>query len=176
MKLADFLQALGSSSGTPGGGAAAALTGACAAALVEMTARLNDKRLKQTSGTFRKAATLRRRLQALIASDERAFRAIQKAYPSRKTRPQTWQSALKKGVQPPLAIAEACGVVAQLAKSERARTSAWLESDRREALVLSAAAFDAAVLNVEVNLKEITDGSLARSIRGRLSRSSRHVR
>ena len=175
MKLASFLAQLGSQSGAPGGGAAAALTGACGAALVEMTARLNDKRTKSSSGVSSKAASLRLKLLGLISKDAKAFALIQKTYPVRKKKPALWQKALKAGVQPPLEIAEASASAALLAKKEKGRTSAWLESDRREALILLAAAFKSARLNVEINLKEMTDTAFKSRVRGKLGSWRRNL-
>ena len=163
MKLSRFLAELGSRKGAPGGGAAAALVAATGAALVEMTARLNDKRLKHCSGNAAKAAELRVRLFGLIAKDTAAFQKIQKNYSERKKKPALWQDALKTGVQPPLSICENSAEAARLAKKEAPRTSAWLESDRREALILLRAAFDSAKLNVDINLKSIQNRTFVRA-------------
>lgn len=160
MKLEKFLLELGSSKGSPGGGAAAALTGALGAALVEMTSRLNDKRLKNSLGRAAQAALFRKKLYALIEKDQAAFRRIQKAHPGRKKDPVSWKGALRNGAAVPMAICQTCTQAAQLAKKERSRTSAWLESDRREALVLLRAAFDSAKLNVEINLKGLSNPTL----------------
>ena len=157
MKLERFLLDLGSAKGSPGGGAAAALTGALGAALVEMTAGLNDKRLKHSSGNALRARLLRKKLHRLMATDQAAFGRIQEAYAKRKSAPASWQSALKNGASIPLAVCLACVESSRVAKKERSRTSAWLESDRREALTLLRAAFDSARLNVEINLKGIRD-------------------
>lgn len=176
MKLDRFLADLGSEKGAPGGGAAAALTGSAAAALVEMTARLNDKRLKNSSGAASRAAVLRKSLRGLIEKDARAFKQIQKIYKIRKAKPAAWQNALKGGARPPLAICEACAAAADLARKEKNRTSLWLESDRREALILLSAAFRSAVLNVEVNLKHIEDRRFNEAARLKLRALGRHVR
>ena len=170
MKLEFFLQELGSIKGAPGGGAAAALTGATGAALAEMVARLNDKRAGASSGTAAKAAALRKKLHRLIAEDAEAFEQIQKAYALRKKKPAVWQRALKNGAKPPLEICGACVVAAQLAAKEKPRTSRWLESDRREALLLLRAAFDAAKLNVDINLKEISGRAIRNQIQGKMKR------
>lgn len=168
MSLPGFLAQLGSQSGAPGGGAAAALTGSAGAALVEMTARLNDKRLKRSSGNAAKAASLRQRLHALIAEDAEAFARIQNAWKTRRVKGALWQAALKSGAGVPLRVCEACAQAASLAKKERSRTSAWLESDRREALVLLKAAFDAGKLNVDVNLREMKDRAYAKTAQRKL--------
>ena len=159
MKLEDFLNDLGSKKGAPGGGAAAALTGAAGAALVEMTSRLNDARQARSSGNAVRAAALRKKLQGMILKDAKAFDRIKSAYKSRKTKPALWQKALKAGAEPPLRICELCATTAVLAKNEKSRTSPWLESDRKESLILLEAAFRAAELNVEINLKGLKDGA-----------------
>ncbi len=169
MKLNQFLEVLGSKKGAPGGGAAAALTGATGAALVEMTARLNDAREKKSNGSASKAAALRRVFQKLIDQDAKAFLGIQKIYKIRKEKPATWQSALKKGAAVPMQICENCVKASFLAHAEKNRTSRWLESDRKEALILLQAAFDSAELNVEVNLNEITDSAFCVNTRKKIS-------
>ncbi len=163
MKLDRFLADLGSQNGAPGGGAAAALVGATGAALVEMTARLNDKRLEHSSGNAARAAILRIQLTSLIHKDAIAFQKIKKNFPLRKKKPSLWQSALKNAAQPPLSICEKASVAAQLAKKEKGRTSDWLESDRRESLILLRAAFESAKLNVEINLKGINDRAFVKT-------------
>jgi glutamate formiminotransferase/formiminotetrahydrofolate cyclodeaminase len=168
LKLARFLADLGSSKGTPGGGAAAALTGAAAASLVEMVSRLNDKRLKNNSGTTAQAAALRARLEHLIKKDGDAFERIQKLFGKRREQKTAWQAALKYGAGVPLEIAGASFTAARLASKEKTRTSRWLESDRREALILARAAFESANLNVEINLKELADATFNKRTRKRI--------
>jgi methenyltetrahydrofolate cyclohydrolase len=170
LNLERFLVELGSQKGAPGGGAGAALTGATGAALVEMTARLNDKRLKKSSGNALRAAKLRVKMHGLIAQDVKAFERIQKIYGKRRAKPALWQSALKSGAKAPLEIAKAAASAAALAKKEKSRTSRWLESDRREALILLRAAFDGARLNVEINLKEVRDAAFNKRARGKLKK------
>ena len=168
MRLAVFLKELGSKKGAPGGGAAAALTGAAGAALIEMVARLNDSRQGAASKTVSRAAAARNRLLGLMTKDARAFGRIQKFYKLRHAKKAAWQKALKSGASVPLQMAEICAGAMALVRTEKSRTSRWLESDRREAAILLRAAFEAANLNVEVNLKEITkDGDVA-WIRGKI--------
>lgn len=170
MKLTQFLSDLGSKKGAPGGGAAAAVTGALGAALVEMTGRLNDARVQSSSGAAKKSEALRIQLHSLIARDARAFLHIQKIYKIRKSKPAQWQAALRNGAAVPLKICQICADAAVLAKKEKSRTSAWLESDRLEALILLGAAFRAAELNVEINLKEMWDVRLIKKHRDALKK------
>ena len=168
MRLEQFLNDLGSKKGAPGGGAAAALVGASGAALVEMVARLNDARLGRSSGTAAKAARLRKKLQRLIVEDARAFARLARTYRSRKTKKVAWQNALKQGAQPPLRVCECCHDTSRLSKNERGRTSAWLRSDLDESAILLRASFEAASLNVNVNLRAITDRAYRNAIQKRV--------
>lgn len=175
MKLEQFLKDLGSKKGAPGGGAAAALTGASGSALVEMVARLNDVRTARLTKTAGRAEGLRQKLQRLIGEDARVFLVIRSLYKKRKENGPAWQQALKKGVAVPLKICEACVDSGELARAEKDRTSRWLESDRQEALILLRAAFDSANLNVEVNLKEMTDGLFCGQMRQRIKKWRRQL-
>ena len=76
--LTEFLDALGSSAATPGGGAGAAVALGMGAALVAMTARL-------TTG--------RRRFQAVQADMERV---IERCDAIRAIRPWTWRRPTRK--------------------------------------------------------------------------------
>ena len=168
MKLKDFLSALGSKNGAPGGGAAAALTGACGAGLVEMVSRLNDSRKGTVSPAAARLSGVRKKLQALISKDAQAFGRIHALYKVRQEKKAAWQSALKAGAKPPLEIGGLCIEAARLSKNEKPRTSAWLQSDLREALILLEAAYRGAKLNVEINLKEINDAAFLKPTRRKL--------
>ena len=170
MKLEFFLSELGSKKGAPGGGAAAALTGALGAGLVEMVARINDARSGQSSNTARRAAVFREALRKLIAKDAKAFLRIQALCKTRKKNINSWQGALKTGVAVPFQICEACVAASDLAQAEKGRTSDWLQSDLKESRILLRAAFEAAGLNVGVNLKEITDDAFCVKTRGKMKK------
>ena len=168
MKLDAFLADLGSSKGAPGGGAAAALTGATGAALIEMVARLNDKRLNKTSGTVKKAEALRKAFQKLIVQDAKAFELIQKAYKLRQEKPAVWQKALRNGVKPPVEIARLAREGWLLIQKERPRTSKWLISDLMESFLFLDVVYGSAILNADANLKSINDNVFCISIEKKL--------
>ncbi len=167
--LENFLTLLGSESGAPGGGAAAALTGATGAALIEMVSRLNDKRFGSSSKNAKKAEAFRTKMQKLMDEDAKAFEAIQKIYKRRKKNPVFWQNALKVAAKPPFQICELCSLAATLVKKEKSRTSAWLESDRKEAAILLRAAFESAEQNVSINLREIQDLTFTEKLKRKLN-------
>ena len=72
LSLDKFLERLGSSDPAPGGGAAAALTVAQAAALGEMVARLNFKR-SQNKKNVVALAVVRKKLILLLEQDAQVF-------------------------------------------------------------------------------------------------------
>ena len=174
MKLDRFLADLGSHKNGFGGGAAAALTGATGMALVEMAARLNDKRLKSSSGIAKKAEKIRRSFQKLISEDVKAFSRIQKAYKFREAKPSDWQKALKNGVKPPFKTAQLAYEGWLLINKERSRTSKWLMSDLMEAFLLLDVTYGAALLNVDANLKGIQDPVFNAAIENKLKKSAVH--
>jgi formiminotetrahydrofolate cyclodeaminase len=174
--LEKFLTELGSAEPSPGGGAAAALTGAQGAALLEMVARLNDARFRKKNAKADHSAArkrisgfagLRAHFLRLLAQDAKAFEIISAAYSKGKEHP-SYQKALLKGYSVPLEMAES--VVKALTKGleERERTSKWLYSDLAEAGILLDAAFGAARLNVEINLNDLKDRDLAGRVRAKL--------
>lgn len=167
--LETFLTELGSSAPSPGGGTAAALTAAQGAALLEMVARLNDarSRKKDPKGSHSAArkrisefAKARSFFLELMTDDAKAFDAISAAYSKGKEHP-AYQKALLKGYSVPLEIGERAVAALRKGLEERERTSKWLYSDLVEAGILLDAAFGAARLNVEINLKDLRDRALA---------------
>jgi formiminotetrahydrofolate cyclodeaminase len=160
--LSQFLEKLGSSSMTPGGGAAAAVTGALGAALVEMVIAINDKRAGVVSSEEKKSIrALRLRLLMLATLDARAFDRLSKHFKQPKESP-IFQKAAKEASGTPLEICELCSKAMKIAAGQKNRTSRWLASDLREAQVLLRAAFDSGRLNVEINLQSLTDRKWAR--------------
>src|SRR5260370_28016880 len=89
--LPEFVEALGSSAPTPGGGAASALAAALAAALAEMVARLTAGRARYQEvdaamrAVIEKAAAVRAQLLMLIEEDEQAYAGVSAAFRLPKT-------------------------------------------------------------------------------------------
>lgn len=158
--LADFLAELSSGDATPGGGCAAALSGALAAGLVAMVAR-NSGGLDDVAA---EADGLRGRLEELIDADAAAFERVMAAFglpketdEQKAERRATVQAAYKGAVEPPLAVcAAACRVLALAAVvAEQGNRNAI--SDAGVAALLAATAVDGAALNVDINLAAIKD-------------------
>jgi len=161
LSLHDFCAALAAHTPTPGGGATSAVVLAQSAALGSMViAYTRDKakfashlpRLERTAQILEAA-----RHEALLLADRdaAAYEALsahwKRPAAERSTDP-AWTVALEEAIAAPTAIADLALATQAALASLREITSKQLASDLRIALILSAAAVHAALLNVEVNL------------------------
>ena len=160
----------------PGGGGAAALTGALGTALLEMAAGINAKReLKKTQkispevkSRIKKFSKIRAALLKTMTEDAQAFQKLSRTFKLKRSG-SAYQSALKNGAEVPLKICQACVDAMESGVPEIERTSRFLASDVAEAGILLDAAFLSARFNVLINLKEIRDKVLADKISSKLS-------
>ncbi len=167
LSLDKFLERLGSSDPAPGGGAAAALTVAQAAALGEMVARLNFKR-SQNKKNVVALAVVRKKLILLLEQDAQVFFLLSRFKKEDRVK-RTYQAALKKAAQIPFEICKAAEEGLRLAVLEKPFTSLWLYSDLVESAILFEAGFFAARLNVEINLASMKDKKSVSKIKSQLS-------
>ncbi len=179
--VATFLDALASAAPAPGGGSAAALVAALGLGLLEMTARINDRRARRKGArpgpASRIAAVKKLRLRAerLVTIDARTFLGLSPSF--RKPRDsRVFQEALRRSARPPFEIASIALAGLGAARRERPRTSRWIASDLAESAMLLLAAFRAARLNVEVNLRDLSDRARARGRARALDRDERRAR
>ncbi|MGA2392398.1 MAG: cyclodeaminase/cyclohydrolase family protein [Candidatus Lustribacter sp.] len=189
MEFEGYLDALASADPTPGGGSAATLVGALAAALCAMVARITLASPKlgpvhaAAGAVAADADGLRRQFLELRPLDEAAFQAVVAAQAlPRATEPQQTerrarlQHALVGAAEAPLEAArraaEALALVARTAELHNAN----LMSDVDCALRFARAAFDASVVNVEVNHRFITDAAVVAEQRERLAVLTREAR
>lgn len=168
--LGAYLDALASDAPAPGGGSAAALAGALAAALVAMVAQFTVGRPKYVTVEARvqdaltQVEALRATLQRLMADDEHAYTAVGAAWrlpratPEEKTaRSRAIQAATLAAMQPPLAMVEASRRVLDLAAMLAEDGNPALASDAAVAALLAGAALRSAAINVQVNLAQLRD-------------------
>ncbi len=166
----DFLEALASDSPTPGGGSASAYSGAAAAALVAMVARLTLGRKKyahveeQMRQILERAETLRRELTAAIEEDAAAFEAVMAAFKLPKDTSEEMQkrqsaieSATLKAAQVPLEVARKVVEVMYLALKTVSYGNLNAISDAATAAALARAALSGAGYNVRINLASLKD-------------------
>lgn len=159
-----FLDALASDAPAPGGGAAAALAGALAAACAEMVGRFTVGRPRfaaveeRTRAAVERLAALRAELLAQMIADERAFAAVSAAYKlpkaaddERAARQAAIHAALIAAMAPPLAVMHRCCDVLEVADVLAATGNPSVVSDAACAAILGEAAVRAAALNVRAN-------------------------
>lgn len=181
-RIRDFLEALASAEPTPGGGSAAALSGALAAALVSMVCNLTlgKKGYEAVQGemeTIRmRSEALRGELICLLEADMRAYQCVMATYrlprrtaEEKAAREAALQKALVEATEVPLAIAQACAEVMELALPAAQKGNRWAASDAGVAALLAEAALHGALLNVRTNLGGLSDEALAQRVRERMA-------
>ncbi len=159
LTLAEVLDRLAARQPAPGGGSAAALTGATAAALTEMAAAFAGagERLLQLRG---RASDLRGRLLVLADEDTRSYAPVLEALALERSDPERAQrvhGALAAAAEVPFAIAIAAAEVAELAAEVARVGSDQLIGDASAAVVLAEASARAAAALVELNLQHALD-------------------
>jgi formiminotetrahydrofolate cyclodeaminase len=180
--LEQFLDTLGSSAPTPGGGAASALVGALAAALAEMVAQLTVGRPKyaavekRAQEVLQETQRLRSELLALVDKDAQAYGGVAAAYAlprgtddERRMRDEVIQAALVAAMQPPLQIMECGGDIVRLAGEIAEIGNPTVASDAGCAALLGEAATRAAGLNVIANVVLLRDEQVASEARKRVA-------
>ena len=165
-----LLAELASSVPTPGGGGAAALTGALGIALGNMVGNLTLGKKKYAgvqediAALNQRAEALRADFVALIDADAEAFAPLSRAYGIPKddpSRAEVMETALKRAAEPPLEIMRKCAEALELVKEYAAKGSALAISDAGCAAALAIAAMKAAALNVRINTKSMADREAA---------------
>jgi formiminotetrahydrofolate cyclodeaminase len=159
-----YLDALASAAPTPGGGSAATLVGALAAALCAMVARITAGAPKHAAVHAEAAAiaadadALRAAFLNLRPNDEAAFGAVvaAQALPrgtddERTYRTAALQHALAHAAEVPLHVAGRAVEAFALARRTAGLRNAHLASDVACALDFARATYDAAAANVRVN-------------------------
>ena len=142
-----FLEQLAARTPAPGGGGAAAVTGAMAAGLVAMAARFSEKRLPGADDLADQADELRRRAADLADADARAYAAVLEAGPGQR------REALLGAALVPLEIAEIGAEVAQLAVRVAESGNPNLRGDAVTGAVLAAASARSAACLVDINVR-----------------------
>jgi formiminotetrahydrofolate cyclodeaminase len=170
--LGSFLDALASSGPTPGGGAAAAVAGSMAAALVSMVCNLTIGRPRYAAVEAAmqhirsESEAARHRLLALADEDAAAYAAVAAALrlpradeAARAARTAALQRALEAAAGPPLETMRLARSLVPLALQVAAHGNANVVSDAGVAAELGAAAVRGSALNVRVNLAELRNAA-----------------
>jgi formiminotetrahydrofolate cyclodeaminase len=167
-----FLDALASSSATPGGGSAAAIMGGMGAALVSMVCNLTigKKKYADVEGEMKeilaKTEDLRHRLTGMIQDDVRAFDTVMGAYgmpketdAEKEARSAAIQDALKQATEVPMRCCRLAREVIDLALPASEKGNLNVISDAGVGVLSAYAALRSAALNVYINAKMISDQS-----------------
>lgn len=168
VSIATFFDSVAGPTPTPGGGTVAAFVGALAACLATMVANLTVGRKKYATSEVamqdvkRRAETLRRDLLALARRDSEAFDAVLRARRLAATTPEETAARERAladadltATRVPLATAEGCLQVVELAEIAAKLGNPNAVTDAGVAALLAAAAGEGALLNVEINLKSL---------------------
>ena len=154
--LDDFLDRLAARTPAPGGGGAAAVTGAMAAGLVAMAARFSVAQLPGALDLAEQADELRRRVAGLAEADAVAYAAVldarRRSGERSRERSGDLREALRGAVAVPLEIAEIGARVAALALHMAAAGNPNLRGDAVTGAVLAAASARGAACLVEINV------------------------
>ncbi len=171
---ASFLDRLADGAPTPGGGSAAAHSGAMAAALVAMVGRLTVGKKKyadvedQAQEIVSQADSLRAELEAAAVKDAQAFDGVMRALRMSKdsdadkaARVEALERATIQAGEVPLMVAKQSAEVLELAAEISAIGNTNALSDAGVAGSLAIAAIQSAALNVKVNGSGLADKDLA---------------
>jgi glutamate formiminotransferase/formiminotetrahydrofolate cyclodeaminase len=177
-----FLDDLAAGTPTPGGGAAAARTGAMGAALVAMVARLTIGKEKyapveaQMNEILKQAERLRGDLQAAASEDSAAFEAVLAAF-KRPRRTKKQEAARMKAIEKatlqaarvPLGFAEKLVLVLGLAERCAALGNLNAITDAASGATLASAALKCAGYNIRVNVNNLEDKTAGDTLLAKLT-------
>ena len=178
-----FLDNLASDSPAPGGGGAAALSGAMAAALISMVCQLTIGKARyedaevEMRDTLDRAEALRHELQQIAEADVTAFNRLSASYKLPRTtdadiaiRRDAIQTSLRGATGVPLRTARAAAAILPLCPTVAERGNQNAVSDVGVAALLAQAAVRAALLNVDINLRALEDRIYVRQVRAEVER------
>lgn len=165
-----FIDELASKAPTPGGGSAAAVMGAQAAALISMVCNLTIGKPKyaeveaEMRTLLEKSEALRETLTGMIKADVEVFDRLMATYSMPKdadeekaVRSAAIQAALKEATVVPLACAHACAETIALSRIAADKGNTGVISDAGVAVMAGYGALKSAALNVYVNAGGLKD-------------------
>lgn len=176
-KATEFLEELSSSAPFPGGGGAAAVTGALAAALGLMVANLTVGKKKyaaveeEIQSAKASLVLLRDKLVRLTDEDAVGFEPLAKAYRLPKETPQqqahkekVMEEALYQACLVPVRIMETTLEVMRCLTVVGEKGSVMAISDAAGGIVLAQSALEGAALNIFINTKSMKQRELAEEL------------
>jgi formiminotetrahydrofolate cyclodeaminase len=186
--IQQFLDELASKSATPGGGSAAALMGAQAAALVSMVCNLTIGKPKfaeveaELEDVLGKAETLRSQLTDLIKADIDVFDKLMSKYalPKETDEEKAQRSAaiqviLKEATDVPLQCVHACAAVIHLSKIAAEKGNPGVVTDAGAAVMAAYGALKSSALNVYINAGSLKDAAYAEAKLAELEQATKDI-
>jgi methenyltetrahydrofolate cyclohydrolase len=182
--IAGFLDRLASGRATPGGGAAAALQAAQAAALLSMSANFTTgPRFAGQEAAARRLAQQARDLipqaLALADDDEQAFDRVATAYKlpkesdtEHKARSGAVQDALREAVRPPKKLIFLAKTLLGLGEELAGFANPDVRSDIAAAMEATRAAAAGALATLAADQSDITDGGIVDTLQGPASNAA----
>ena len=152
--LQEYLSCLSAHAPVPGGGSAAALAGAIGVSLISMAARYSQKGDKKKPANVKikriieNSEKIRKRLIDLVDLDSQAYLGVVKA---RNAPKEVRKKASKKARAVPAEVCHLCYKAVQLTPFLVQKGNPNLVSDVEVAVELLLAAFNSAMINVEIN-------------------------
>lgn len=178
----DFVDVLASKSAVPGGGGAAALTGAIGIALGSMVCNLTIGKKKyaeheeSVKSILEKARSLEKDLIGMIDEDAECFLPLSKAYglpgltdEEKKIKSETMENALKKACEVPIKIVKACYESIKLHEDLVDKGSRLAISDIGVGVQCLRASILSGQLNVLININSIKDEKYVNEVRNEIN-------
>ncbi|PYX98215.1 MAG: glutamate formimidoyltransferase [Acidobacteria bacterium] len=168
-----FIEQLAAPTATPGGGSAAAASGAMAAGLATMVASMSRGKKaylqyeRELSEAIARLSQLREELKASIDADAESYNAVMKAYKQAKDSANgdaTINAALRGATVVPLWVAERARAVAEIAEKLGPITNPNMSSDLATSIALAEAAITGALANVDINLQSLKDEAFVQEV------------
>ena len=172
----EFVEVLSSAQPVPGGGGAAALTGAIGVALGNMVGSLTVGKKKYAGveeemlALKEKCTALQNELLSQVEADAEGFEPLAKAYGIPRDDPdrgRILEEATKRACEVPLRIMELCVEGIDAAKIFAEKGSGLAVSDAGCGAAILKSALQAAALNVLINTKAMIDRAAAEQLNGR---------
>lgn len=171
--ITEFMDELASNAPVPGGGGAAALTGAVGVSLGDMVGELTTGKKKYADveediqRLMAEAKEIKDEFLKLVDADAEAFAPLAAAYGIPKDDPDRdtiMEEALKKGAAVPMDIMRTCGRALDIIREFAEKGSRLAISDAGCAATCCKAALKAASLNVFINTKSMKDRNCAETL------------
>lgn len=173
MSVDELLEAIGSKTPTPGGGAVASVVTALAAALGRMVVVFSHGKKKLAAHeslhaeSLEKLQEMSRRAVELAETDAEAYAALNalwKLDQSDERRQREWSGAVNAAIDAPMQVLAACVAIIELLEQLAGKTNPMLNSDLAMAAILAEAGARSAAWNVRVNLPLLKDETTANDL------------